>query len=162
MRSSKYHSLFVLVLALGNCYQLTAQEVVSSQGGSFVSESASIDFTIGEVLVDSYATNLVTYTQGFHQSYVIELSFGTNEPQPKVNVLIYPNPASDFLKIEMENHSGSKYLLHDLLGKLVKEGSMDTSSTILDIANLADGAFRLSITDRNNTKLNSFLIIKKK
>ena len=162
MRSIKCHSVLVVALIFCGITKSIAQEVVSSQGDSYTSESVQVDFSIGEVLVDSYATNLVTYTQGFHQSYVVELALGTNEPLTKVNVLIYPNPASNFLKIEMESSDGSRYLLHDLMGKLVREGSLNTSSTTVDISNLADGTFRLSVANQRGRTLNSFLVIKKK
>ncbi|MEP1094507.1 MAG: T9SS type A sorting domain-containing protein [Cyclobacteriaceae bacterium] len=161
MRSKKYHSLLALALLL-NSIQLTAQEVMSSQGDSYVSETARVDFTIGEVLVESYSTNLIRYTQGFHQSYVVQLPLGSGEIRPEVNVLIYPNPASNFLKIETENSNGARYFLHDLMGKLVNEGTLSTASTTVDISNLADGAFRLSIADQSGKTLNSFLVVKKK
>ncbi|MEP5612559.1 MAG: T9SS type A sorting domain-containing protein [Cyclobacteriaceae bacterium] len=163
MRSTKCRSFFVLTLGLSfGCLQLAAQEVISSQGGSYVSETARVDFTIGEVLVESYSTNLVRYTQGFHQSYVVQLPLGSDEIQPKVSVLIYPNPASDFLKIDIENGRGSRYKLHDLLGRLVGQGALDEASTTVDISKLVDGAFKLSITDLNYKITNSFLIIKKR
>jgi len=163
MRITKYHSFFVLVFVLSfGCYQLTAQEEISSQGDSNASEALGVDFTIGEVLVESYATNLIRYTQGFYQSYVVQLPLGSDQIQPEVKALIYPDPANNFLKIEMEDPLGSRYKLHDLLGRQVGQGELSAPSTMVDISKLVDAAFKLSIIDLNYRIIKSFLIIKKR
>jgi hypothetical protein len=47
---------------------VTAQEVVSTQGDSYSNSSGSIDFTIGEVIINTGTDGTNDLTQGFHQT----------------------------------------------------------------------------------------------
>ena len=47
---------------------VTAQEVISTQGESYSNASASIDFTIGEVIINTETAGTNVITQGFHQT----------------------------------------------------------------------------------------------
>ena len=47
---------------------VSAQEVVATQGGSYSNTSASIDFTIGEVIIATETDGTNDITQGFHQT----------------------------------------------------------------------------------------------
>jgi len=44
------------------------QEVVSTQGDSYTNASGSIDFTIGEVVINTGTGGTNDLTQGFHQT----------------------------------------------------------------------------------------------
>ena len=44
------------------------QEVVSTQGDSYTNASGSIDFTIGEVVINTVTDGTNDLTQGFHQT----------------------------------------------------------------------------------------------
>lgn len=48
-------------------FSLTAQEVVSAQGDTYTNSSGSIDFTIGEVVINTVTDGTTKLTQGFHQ-----------------------------------------------------------------------------------------------
>ena len=47
---------------------LFSQGVISSQGDSYTDSSASIDFTIGEVVTSTVSNGEKTLTQVFHQT----------------------------------------------------------------------------------------------
>ena len=47
---------------------VSAQEVVSTQGDSYSNGSGSIDFTIGEVIINTGTDGSNDLTQGFHQT----------------------------------------------------------------------------------------------
>jgi hypothetical protein len=52
-------------------FSLTAQEVVSSQGDVYSNANGSIEFTIGEVIINTVANGNTQLTQGFHQPTVV-------------------------------------------------------------------------------------------
>ena len=54
--------LFSLFVAIS----VSAQEVVATQGDSYSNASANIDFTIGEVIIDTGTDGTNDLTQGFH------------------------------------------------------------------------------------------------
>ena len=76
---------------------VSAQEVVATQGGSYSSSSANIDFTIGEVIIDTGTDGTNDLTQGFHQT---NWNFvGLEDFAPNYEATIFPNPTEDVLNI---------------------------------------------------------------
>lgn len=139
-----------------------AQEVISTQGDSYSSESIQFDFTFGELVIDSYVFPDFAITQGFHQSYAVEIPTKVENQVAREEILIYPNPASDYLKITTKNYQGLTYRLHDLSGKLISHAQLKENTTMLNISDLSDGAFRISIADAKDTPTRTYLIIKRK
>ena len=57
-------------------------------------------------------------------------------------ILIYPNPASNVLKIQTKNNSKIlKIIFYDLSGKLVKSYNPNTQNYSLDISNFGNGVY---------------------
>jgi len=73
---------------------VTAQEVVSTQGDSYSNASGNIDFTIGEVVINTGTDGTNDLTQGFHQTnwYFV----GLEGHSPSYEATIFPNPTSGF------------------------------------------------------------------
>ena len=57
-----------MLFSLFATLSVSAQEVVSTQGDSYSNASGSIDFTIGEVIIDTGTDGTNDLTQGFHQT----------------------------------------------------------------------------------------------
>ena len=60
-------NIFVLSLLLTTLSAI-AQEVVVTQGDSYSNASANIDFSIGEVIINTGTDGTNDLTQGFHQT----------------------------------------------------------------------------------------------
>ena len=161
-RKNIHHSVANIFLFCCCTSVALAQEVISTQGDSFANELVQLDFTLGELAIDNYAATAVSITQGFHQSYVLEIPTAIKPTASEPKILIYPNPASNFLRLTMNDYQGATCLLHDLSGKLISQTKLNGSTTVLDISNLSDGAFRISILDSTNTTTNTYLIIKRR
>ncbi|MBL4705632.1 MAG: Omp28-related outer membrane protein [Flavobacteriales bacterium] len=71
------------------------------------------------------------------------------------NLLVYPNPANDFVQIEMLTGTGENPIsveLMDMTGKLISSQSIFNNKTRLNTENLDAGIYLLSIlTDKGNT-----------
>ena len=45
-----------------------AQEIISTQGDSYSNTAGTIEFTIGEVIIDTETNGPIGVTQGFHKT----------------------------------------------------------------------------------------------
>ena len=57
-----------LFATLFTAFAASAQEVVSSQGETYSNANGSIDFTVGEVIINTGSSGTNDLTQGFHQT----------------------------------------------------------------------------------------------
>ena len=136
---------------------LFSQDVISNQGDSYTDSSASIDFTIGEVVTSTVSNSERTLTQGFHQT---NWSFVSIENHvPNYEAIIFPNPTDDFLNIKAISFKNVKYSLFDEMGKLVFNGTLYSEKTSLDVSKLHTGLYSLVLNNPEN-KLKTFNIIK--
>ncbi len=72
--------------------------------------------------------------------------------------LIYPNPASDFITIELENDNEEKIKIYNIYGQLVKEVSISNNQK-LNITELTNGIYTVSF--QSNKSSTSIKFIKK-
>ena len=136
---------------------LFSQDVISNQGDSYTDSSASIDFTIGEVVTSTVSNSERTLTQGFHQT---NWSFVSIENHvPSYQAVIYPNPTDEFLNIKASLYENISYLLYDEMGKLILKGNLLSEETALELSPLATGRYSL-ILSNSKENLKTFNIIK--
>ena len=76
---------------------VSAQEVVVTQGDSYTNSNGSIDFTIGEVVINTGSDGSNDLTQGFHQTNWNFVSI--EDHVPSYEATIFPNPTSEILTI---------------------------------------------------------------
>ncbi len=70
---------------------------------------------------------------------------GTNELQTN-NLKVFPNPTSDFINVEFSNFANEvKYRLTDISGLEVLTGVLDNSKTTINISNLNNGMYFLTM-----------------
>jgi hypothetical protein len=148
-------ALFAFVILF--TINLFSQDVISSQGDSYTDSSASIDFTIGEVVTSTVNNGEKTLTQGFHQT---NWSFVSIENHvPNYEAIIFPNPTDNFLNIKAISFKNVNYSLFDEMGKLVLNGTLYSEKTSLDVSKLHTGLYSLVLNNSEN-KLKTFNIIK--
>ena len=136
---------------------LFSQDVISSQGDSYTDSSASIDFTIGEVVTFTGSTIENNITQGFHQTNWSFVS--VQDHVQDYQAIIYPNPTEDFLNIQTSLYQDVNYLLYDEMGKLILQGNLSSEKTSLDLSMIATGRYSLTLINSKEA-LKTFNIIK--
>ena len=129
---------------------VTAQEVVSTQGDSYSNASANIDFTIGEVIIDTGTDGNNDLTQGFHQTNWNFL--GVEDFAPNYEAIIYPNPTEDVLNIRTSTFENVTYTLYDAQGKLVMQDILSAEQTPIQVSELAPGAYSLELIFEEGSK----------
>ena len=127
---------------------VTAQEVISTQGESYSNTSANIDFTIGEVIIDTGTDGSHDLTQGFHQTNWNFL--GVEDHAPNYEAVIFPNPTQDVLNIKTSVFENVTYTLYDAQGKLVMQDILSAEQTPIQVSQLAPGSY--SLTLKNETQ----------
>lgn len=87
--------------------QLSHQVIIS---GGVVGSNATVSYSqsVGESITDIISSSDFTLTQGFQQP---SMKF-TNENPPQGNgVSVYPNPATDYIKVELFGEDAREFLI---------------------------------------------------
>jgi len=129
---------------------VSAQEVVSTQGDSYSNASVNIDFTIGEVIIDTGTDGTNDLTQGFHQTNWNFL--GVEDFAPNYEAIIFPNPTEDVLNIRTSTFENVTYTLYDAQGKLVMQNILSAEQTPIQVSQLAPGAYSLELIFEEGNK----------
>ena len=133
----------IVLFSLFACISVSAQEVVSTHGESYSNASAKIDFTIGEVVINTGTDGTNELTQGFHQTNWNFL--GLEDFAPDYQATIFPNPMQDVLNIRTSTFENVTYTLYDAQGKLVIQNILTAEQTSVQVSQLAPGAYSLEL-----------------
>lgn len=173
--TSKYCllSCFLSIYISNNSFsQKLSPEVISSAGDISKTSSVSLEWTLGETVIESSKTADKHYTQGFHQSYfkVINIIPAKNEILASdYNMTVFPNPVEATLEIKistenllLEEIGKVDLFLFDILGKQlpVQKINEKSGSTFLDMTTFPSGTYFLKAQKENGVLLKSFKIIK--
>lgn len=147
----------LLLFSLLTTITVSAQEVVSTQGDSYSNGNGSIDFTVGEVIIDTGTDGTNSLTQGFHQTNWNFL--GVEDFAPEFEASIFPNPTEDILNIKTSKFENVQYKLYDANGKLVLEDKLSSEQTPIQVSQLAPGNYSLTLID-DSKNLKIFKLVK--
>lgn len=139
--------------------QTIEPSLLTTAGDSFQNETIQLDWSIGELAIETISSANIILTQGLHQA---EIEVITNIEEDLISISIYPNPASEFISFQTEYHKYPqlKTIIHDGMGKMVLESNINGRDDLLDISDLKDGVYYLKIYG-NGTILNTSKLIKK-
>lgn len=136
---------------------VSAQEVVSTQGDSYSNAGGNIDFTIGEVIINTGTNGINDLTQGFHQT---NWNFvGLEDHAPSYEAIIFPNPTSEVLNIRTSTFENVTYTLYDAQGKLILQDKLSAEQTLIQVSQLAQGSYSLTLSNKTQN-LKIFKLIK--
>jgi hypothetical protein len=140
----------IVMFSLLYATTISAQEVVSTQGDSYSNANGSIDFTVGEAIINTGTDGTNDLTQGFHQTNWNFL--GVEDNAPNYEASIFPNPTSDVLNIKTSSFENVTYTLYDAQGKLVLQSILAAEVTPIQVSHLAPGAYSLQLTFEEGKK----------
>jgi len=155
----------LVLFSLFATFSVSAQEVVSTQGDSYSNASGRIDFTVGEVVINTGTNGTNDLTQGFHQTNWNFL--GVEDFAPDYQVIIFPNPTEDVLNIRTSTFENVRYTLYDAQGKRVMQDLLSAEQTPIQVSQLAPGAYSLELIfeegatgESSSAKRKTFQLIK--
>ena len=151
----KNRTLFLISLL--STIAVSAQEVLSTQGDSYSNASSNIDFTIGEVIINTGTDGTDDLTQGFHQT---NWNFvGMEDHSPSLKATVFPNPTSEVLNIRTSTFENMMYTLYDSKGKLILQDILSAKETSIQVGQLALGSYSI-ILNNQTQNVKTFKLIK--
>ena len=82
---------------------------------------------------------------------VMNYPFGISEVfYMKDDVIIYPNPAYDFITVKSKNGDKAKAVIYDISGRLVLTEELIYGSAKVDLSTLENGLYFCKVIDQNN------------
>jgi len=154
--------LFIPVLSLMASTvlcQTIQNSVIGSTGGSSSAGTVKMDYTLGEIVIETFTAGGQTLTQGFHQTALHLVAIENADYFPEIS--IYPNPSSDLVNIDIPaNYNSLDISLYDVTGKLIRIFSNASGKVTLDAAVLATGTYYLQMINTTNDKVKTFKLIK--
>ena len=147
----------LILFSLLSTIAVSAQEVVSTQGDSYSNTSANINFTIGEVVINTGTDGTVDFTQGVHQT---NWNFvGMEDYSPGFEASVFPNPTSEVLNIRTSSFENVRYTLYNAQGKLLIQEILSAEQTPIQVGQLAPGSYSI-ILNNQTQNLKTFKLIK--
>ena len=134
--------LILLCLPFIGFGQVLTPSLVSSSGSTFNNGNIIMDFSIGEIVINTFNSSSIL-TQGFHQEV---LKITTEVINIDINTKVYPNPTTSILNIELDKNISADIMVYDINGKLViKDRLNDQQKKQLDFGFLKQGNYILHI-----------------
>jgi hypothetical protein len=157
----KKELIFISLYLIGQLIHGQNQEqVVSSSGGNGQNGDTSIEWTLGETMINSFSAGNILLTQGFHQPSLKVTAIKTLDGIP-FTVETYPNPTNELLLIQLENAAMQNfhYELYDMNGKVLEQDELDSNITAINMVNYPVGVYLLKVMQLNK-EIKTFEIVK--
>ena len=150
----------IIVLFIFAVSTVTAQQVISSAGGSAVGTGVQLSWTIGEPVIETFTGTSAVLTQGFHQT---KLTVTAVDPTlfPGLEVNVYPNPVSTTLRVQISGERMQKlsYRLFNMEGKAILHKMVENPSELINMEMYTSGTYLLRFF-REDDPLKTFKIVK--
>ena len=135
--------------------QASDQNVIAADGGTAVSRTMTIDWTLGEPVTESVRTTKQWYTQGFQQPLLTikdmqpQLNANNTSRSAQSEITAAPNPVTTMLTLTINNVPDNEIVIQisNVSGQIVKAESIDPTlrKTDIDLSSLASGLYMLRI-----------------
>jgi hypothetical protein len=150
MKKYIYYLIFYTTLSFGQ--QNTSPNLVSSAGASLEGwgiTSLKMDFSIGEIIIDTGFSDNFIITQGFHQETIY---LSTLIESINIDLTIFPNPTSSSINIDINDVANLPIQLgiYDASGKqwgITK--FIDEQTNHISLEGLAEGIYFLFLENQN-------------
>jgi len=141
---------------------LNAQSTIPASGGNASGSGGTVSYSVGQVVYTTNTGTNGTIAQGVQQPFEISVVTGIEEAlNITLQSSVYPNPASDFVKLKIENYEieNLSYQLYGNNGSLLQDNKIKDSETRIDMSNLVSAIYFLKVIE-NKKVVKTFKIIK--
>ena len=137
--------------------------VVAVAGSSYEASGLGLDWTLGEVIIQTLENPSVIVTQGFHQPlYSLVAIHAIPEEVGVISVL--PNPFSDTFEIKMDFKKSEKGTIHlyTMDGSILWRKTFDGKDLLekYDAAVLPSGSYMLAVSITDDSIIQTYTILK--
>lgn len=160
---SRVHMKAILGLILAFSYlQLDGQSVLAAAGGSDTQKQLTLEWTLGEVFVESVSTRENWFTEGFHQPLLSTRP--VNSSAGGYDIKIFPNPTQDLLNVSIKTplSESIELSLSDVTGKIIFTRKVPSGSPEIQlrVKEVPEGMYLLSVENQQGYRIGSFKVIK--
>lgn len=144
-------------------FSVQAQETAGTAGGDATGSGGTVAYTIGQVVYNTSTGTNGSVAQGVQQAYEISILTAINQSQGiQLTATTYPNPAVDNITLQIADYdvNNLSYEVLDGNGKIMESGKPSSSSTTIQLKNIAVGNYFLKIKDHQQ-EIKTFQLIKK-
>ncbi len=138
---------------------------INASGSNASGSSGSVTYSIGQVFYTYIGASVYNVAQGIQQQESnASLTIPGNIETPSTEIVLYPNPTTDYVNINMkgyefENQQGS-FKLYDYQGRLLKQNTINQAESQVDLNDLNSSIYILQVIVDNQV-LKTFKIVKK-
>ncbi|MCW2118480.1 T9SS type A sorting domain-containing protein [Flavobacterium sp. 7A] len=138
-------------------------ENIITSGSNAESSSGSVAYSIGQVFYTYVGESIYGLAQGVQHNEVSATLLVPSNVYPSAEIVIFPNPTTDYVSINMTgvviDKTQSSYQLYDTHGRILKQNSIKTEETQINVSDLSSAVYLLQVVvDNDHTK--TFKIVK--
>jgi hypothetical protein len=162
MKFKRIKTSLLLFLFVGLATGVVAQETVSAVGGEAKGIDGTVSYTVGQVVYSTNSGTAGMVSEGVQQPYEIYVVTALDDLKGiNLSVMVYPNPTTHFLILEIKGNIQSKYraALYNSIGKLLMQKKITSSKTEFSTDGLVSATYFLKITEEEH-EIKTFKIIK--
>lgn len=126
-----------------------------NNGGTLLIQESSLMASVGEPIIGLSSEGSFHCLQGFVYK-TIPLDFKTDVDDLSLNnkleVSVFPNPASDYLQIELKHHVTDvlHYTVTSLSGSKIKSGILNGERTTINVSDIITSSYLLTIYSKED------------
>ena len=132
---------------------------LSTCGGSATAGNTSVIFTAGELAVNETSQGTVHISEGFINPDMLATAEIENYIRGDNMVILYPNPATDFVHIQFHSSCDFQIRLFDLDGRELTEISGTDKQTGVSLKHIPPGEYLLLVKNLTGRKYKTFKIL---
>lgn len=138
---------------------ITAQNAISSSGGTVENDTYKLSQTLGEGAIKTISDEEASLTQGVNQTKLLVTSISNDRD---IKLMVFPNPTSKFLNLVMDvsPSNSASYQIYNSSGVLISKKKIEESKTTIIFEGVAVGEYLIKVTD-DKKEIASYKIIKK-
>jgi hypothetical protein len=150
-------SFFIAFVMLCS-YHCFAQQLVCSTGNTLSSNTLTVEYTVGEIAIETLTGNQQTITQGLLQPNYALPTANNELFEAQYALNYYPNPVGPTLHIETTFKGFRKVKVYTLDGKCILQQAFDAPD--ISLKTLPVGNYLLTLSDEQNLYFKTIKIIK--
>lgn len=128
------------------CLNIKAQTVINATGNSINNGTNFVDYSIGEIAVETAISSQNIVTQGFIQPLVVQvIPTKENKFEQKYKISAFPNPTNEGITIQTDYTLFSTLTLTDELGKKILIEPYN--GQFVDFSQIPAGIYYITLSD---------------
>lgn len=153
-------TVFTALLLTFGLTATNAQQSANASGGKASGSGGSATYSVGQVVYTTATGSNGSVAQGVQQPFEISVVLGLEEAENiSLNLMAYPNPATDRLTLKADNYDNLSFQLFDLTGKLLHNAKIKSNETVINMQDYQFGVYFLKVFNTSK-EIKTFKILK--